>query len=645
MHASTLFQFSSFSSRLITYLVILLLGVLGLVFFSVNRSTYNNTRDVIDQNLELGLDVFNQLITERGDNFNTTMRALSSDFAFRTAYETSDYDTLLSVGDNLLARTENADILMMVDYDYLVVADSQRIYTSGEDFPWPWLLQAAEDNEKFETSSFILITETAFHVVAVPILTPLVEGWIIVGERLDADYVNSLKDIISTDVSILTLDERGSGIPLATTLSANQAQELQSEFNSFFVDGTGSGMLDLADEEFIALGTSLVNQPEISLTALVQQSLPAALAPYRLLEEQLILLFTLGLGISALMAMFLGKSVTSPVLKLAGKVQRIEGGDYSPDPPSLRSDEIGQLENSVNTMAEGLAEKEKVRDLLGKVVSKEIADELMNNQVELGGETRTATILFSDIREFTNLCEGRAPKNILALLNSYLSEMSAAIEDHRGVVDKYIGDAVMALFGVPLAGHQDPKNALNAALAMQERAITLNSRNKAAGLPMLHTGIGIHTGEVVAGNLGSTNRLNYTVIGDPVNLASRLESLTKQYGVNIIVSEETAHEQDGFVFRELDLVRVKGKAQPARIFELVGHKESVDQNQLDEIKAFENILSLYRKQQWPEAIEQVATLLEKKDLLLYRLFAERINTCIGTPPDENWDGVFTFESK
>jgi hypothetical protein len=120
MHASTLFQFSSFSSRLITYLVILLLGVLGLVFFSVNRSTYNNTRDVIDQNLELGLDVFNQLITERGDNFNTTMRALSSDFAFRTAYETSDYDTLLSVGDNLLARTENADILMMVDYDYLV---------------------------------------------------------------------------------------------------------------------------------------------------------------------------------------------------------------------------------------------------------------------------------------------------------------------------------------------------------------------------------------------------------------------------------------------------------------------------------------------------------------------------------------------
>jgi len=613
---------------------------------SVNRSTYNNTRDVIDQNLELGLDVFNQLITERGDNFNITMRALSSDFAFRTAYETSDYDTLISVSDNLLARAENADILMMVDYDYLVVADSQRYYSSGEDFPWPWLLQAAENNANFETSSFILIMDTAYHVVAVPILTPLVEGWIIVGERLDSHYVNSLKEIISTDVSILKLDERGSGIPVATTLRANQAQELEAEFNSFFSGGgTISGILVLADEEFVALGTSLVDQPEISLTALIQQSLPAALAPYRLLEEQLILLFTIGLGISALMAMFLGKSVTRPVLKLAGKVQKIEGGDYSPDPPSIRSDEIGRLENSVNTMAEGLAEKEKVRDLLGKVVSKEIADELMNKQIELGGETRTATILFSDIREFTNLCEGRAPENILELLNSYLSEMSAAIEDHRGVVDKYIGDAVMALFGVPLAGPQDPKNVLNAALAMQERAINLNRRNKAAGLPMLQTGIGIHTGEVVAGNLGSTNRLNYTVIGDPVNLSSRLESLTKQYGVDIIVSEESMRNQDTFIFRELDLVRVKGKAQPARIFELVGHKEGVNQAQIEGIKAFEHILSLYRNQQWSEAIEQLLILQEKKDLLLYRLFVERINTCRDISPDENWDGVFTFLSK
>ena len=192
MRLPALLQFSSFKTRLITYLLILLLSVLVLIFLSVNRSTYSNTRNVIDQNLKVGLDVFNVLIEERGENFKTTMRALSSDFAFRQAYQTSDSNTLLSVSDNLLLRTENADVLIMVDYDYLVVADSQRLLTAGSDFPWSWLLEQAEGDANYETSSFILINDTAYYVVAVPILTPLVDGWIIIGERLDTDYVSSL---------------------------------------------------------------------------------------------------------------------------------------------------------------------------------------------------------------------------------------------------------------------------------------------------------------------------------------------------------------------------------------------------------------------------------------------------------------------
>ena len=642
---SSAIQFSSFNTRLITYLIILLLTVLSSVFLSVNRSTYNNTRVVIDQNLEVGLEVFSQLIDERSENFKATIRALSMDFAFRTAYENSDYETLLSVADNLLTRMKRADMLLMVDYDYLVVADSLRQYASGAEFPWPWLLEEADGNDNFETSSFIVLDNIAYHIVAVPILTPLVEGWVIVGERLDNEYTASLKEVINSDISILVGDDFVADRLIATTLTQDQAKALTSEFGVAFSVGGASDVLNLADEHFITLGTSLLNRSELTLTALVQQSLPDALAPYRQLEQQLIILFVMGLLVSVTMALLLGKSITRPVLKLASRVQKIERGDYSSDVASTRKDEIGHLENSVNNMATGLAEREKVRALLGKVVSREIAEELMNRPVALGGETRTATILFSDIRDFTSICEGRTPENILEMLNAYLSEVSVAIEDNKGVVDKYIGDAVMALFGVPVTGTSDTVNALTAALAMRDRVHDLNQDNRIKGLPLFFTGIGLHTGEVVAGNLGSANRMNYTVIGDTVNLASRLESLTKQYGVGILVSDETMRDQTAFVFRELDVVKVKGKAKPVRIFELVCRREIADEQLLQEITAFESALSSYRLRDWQAAQEKLRVLQRKQDLPLYKLFLERVDYCIASPPDPTWDGVFTFQSK
>ncbi len=645
MPAPFVLQFKSYSSRIITYLVILFLLILGTVFFSVNRSTYNNTRDVIDDSLDIGREVFIRLIDEREANFKVTFRALALDFAFRTAYNTGDFDTMLSVSENLLARTQNADMLMVVDYDYLMVADTLQLHAPETEFPWTYLLEDAEDDDNYETSSFILIGDVVYHIVAVPILTPLTDGWIIVGQRLDTDYVTSLKEILSSDVSIIELNQRGNGRPIATTLSPTQANELAVEFNLFSANAQATGMLDLADEEFVFLNTALVERPELKLIALIQQSLPDALAPYRELEQRLILLFTLGLCLSFGMAMFLGRSISKPVLSLVKRVNKIEQGDYSVSQSSKRNDEIGKLEISVDTMARGLAEKEKVRDLLGKVVSRDIADELMSGQVKLGGEIRIVTILFSDIRDFTTLCEGRAPEKILSLLNNYLTQVSAAIDEHHGVVDKYIGDAVMALFGAPVKSDSDTYNALAAALQINENVVSLNKINAEQNLPLLNTGIGLHTGQVVAGNLGSANRLNYTVIGDPVNLASRLESLTKTYGVNIIVSEETKNQGAGFIYRELDLVRVKGKVQPVRLYELIGLKENATPEIMDDVERFEEMLSCYRKQEWHSALKIIETIQKESATVLCQLFQERIETYQKSSPGPGWDGVFTFQSK
>ena len=639
-------QFSSFSSRIIAWLVLLLLVVLGTVFFSVNRSTYDNTRAVIDDNLAIGRDVFQRLIEEREDSFKITFRALALDYAFRTAYNTGDFNTMLSVSENLLGRTENADMLMVVDYDYRMVADTLRMYAPESDFPWPWLLEDAEQDAEFETTSFILMNGVAYHVVAVPILTPLVDGWILVGQRLDTNYVNSLKDIISSDVSIMAVAEDGSGRPVATTLPAAQAAELAGEYNRYSAGLEASGMLDLAGEDFVSLNSPLVTRPELNLVALIQQSLPQALAPYRQLEQRLIVLFALGLCLSAVMAMFLGRSVSRPVMSLVSRVGRIERGDYATTGVTPRTDEIGHLETSINNMATGLAEKEKVRDLLGKVVSREIAEELMSGEVKLGGETRIATILFSDIRDFTSLCEGRAPEQILELLNHYLSEVTTAIEDNKGVVDKYIGDAVMALFGAPVSSAQDVDNALAAALAMKARVDAINDDNRSRGLPQLKTGIGLHTGEVVAGNLGSANRLNYTVIGDAVNLASRLEALTKQYGADILVSQDTREQGPGYVYRELDMVRVKGKDKPVRIYELLGREGQVSPEAMAYSEAFGEALASYRRGEWDRAGECLRKLgsMHPEDTLC-RLFLQRIATCRRLPPETAWDGVYTFDTK
>jgi adenylate cyclase len=222
-------------------------------------------------------------------------------------------------------------------------------------------------------------------------------------------------------------------------------------------------------------------------------------------------------------------------------------------------------------MSDGLAERDRVRDLLGKVVSPEIAAQLLRAGIVLGGEEREVTILFSDLRNFTALSETLPPAAVLALLNRYLDRMSAVVEAHGGVIDKYIGDALMALFGAPLADPAAADHALDAALAMDASLRAFNAELAAEGRAPLAFGIGLNTARVVAGNMGSRRRLNYTVIGDGVNVAARLEDLTKTpaYRARILVGEATLRAaQIPRAVRPLGEVSVKGRAEPVRIFAL-----------------------------------------------------------------------------
>jgi adenylate cyclase len=265
-------------------------------------------------------------------------------------------------------------------------------------------------------------------------------------------------------------------------------------------------------------------------------------------------------------------------------------------------------------------------------------------KLELGGVKRELTILFSDIRGFTSLSEKMKPEELVPFLNEYLTAMTDIVLSSEGVVDKYIGDAIMAFWGAPIVQNDHAVRGAMTAVKMKRKLDELQESWSKSGKPRIDIGVGLNTGEVLVGNMGSKQRFDYTVIGDDVNLASRLEGLTKQYGVTILISESTRKKLgDTFTVRELDLVAVKGRTQPVRIYELVEESGKADQLAKNDIENFEIALSLYRSQQWDEAMS-VFESLAKTDKPS-AVFLERAKYLKEHPPGADWDGSFTAKEK
>lgn len=269
-------------------------------------------------------------------------------------------------------------------------------------------------------------------------------------------------------------------------------------------------------------------------------------------------------------ALLLARGIANPLVHLSRMAERVRAGNYGAQVAVTSQDEVGTLQDAFNLMVRGLDERERMRDLFGRAVSPEVADLFLSDQLELGGEIRQVTILFSDIRGFTSLSESLSPHQVIAFVNEYLDEMHEAIQGVGGIVHKLGGDSIMALFGAPVADPGSARVALRAALRMRARLAALNQRRRARGDVPLRIGIGINTGPVVAGGVGSEDRLEYTVLGDTVNLAARLESLTKDFPQHdILISEATLQalaDRDQVETVNLGEVKVKGKTESVRVF-------------------------------------------------------------------------------
>ena len=267
-------------------------------------------------------------------------------------------------------------------------------------------------------------------------------------------------------------------------------------------------------------------------------------------------------------------------------------------------------------------------------------------EINLDGEIKHMTVLFSDVRNFTTISESMEPKELTELINGFLTPITEVIHHQRGTIDKYMGDAVMAFWGAPLDDPQHALHALNAAMQMIERMHALREEFAARGWPEIKIGVGVNTGDMNVGNKGSEFRVDYTVLGDAVNLGSRLEGLTKTYGVDIIVGENTRYEVPEYEYRELDRVRVKGKDKPVAIFEPLGLLENVDKSVRKDLKRFHLGLKHYRSRHWDEAEREIFALSSMdKERRIYQIYLDRIMLYRENPPPDDWDGSFTHTTK
>lgn len=350
---------------------------------------------------------------------------------------------------------------------------------------------------------------------------------------------------------------------------------------------------------------------------------------------------------AALLALLLARSVARPVNEIAEAANRVARGELEVDVKVRGEDELGQLAAQFNRMIQGLKERARAADALGRYLSPHMAEQIIAARERLaqGGERRSLSVLFSDLAGFTALSEQVEPERLVQLLNAYLDRMVRVLGSHGAYVDKFEGDAIMAFWGAPIAADEHAARACEAALDMAKTARALSAEWSVSGLPPLHVRIGINTGEAVVGNVGSAQKLNYTAIGDEVNLTSRLEGLNKVYGTQIIASEAAVLACKGaVVFRELDLVRVMGRRKAVRIYEVVARVGAVSDAQLALLEPWGVAVGEYRAGRYAEAATRFQSFAAQGDEAA-RVLADRCKEFILRPPAPDWDGVFEVTHK
>jgi adenylate cyclase len=628
--------------RIVVFFVVLLMSVQLASFIFIRYAIEQTAQNALREELRAGARVFRRLLEQNSQQLVEATSVLTYDFGFREAIASRDSGTILSALRNHAGRI-NASGMTVVSLDGTIVADTLREGRAGSRYPFGDLVERARDLGR-TAGVRVMADGKPYQVIVVPVLAPLPIAWVAMSFVVDDKFARDLQRLTTSEVSFVQLGEAPR--MLATTLSLVRSDELLAAVPGIVENGRQGITARLGPDEFEVLATPLEDTGSLRIYAILQRSVAEGLAPYLMLQVVLLFLASLSLAITLAGSIRIARRITRPVSRLAAAAREVERGNYDVRVGVAGDDEIGELSRAFDGMVKGLAERNSMRDALGKVASSEVVTQLLQGQIELGGAEIVATVMFTDIRNYTVLCETLTPQQSLLLLNQFLTAISEVVEAHGGVVDKYLGDGVMALFGAPVTREDDAQRALECALGIRLRVEALGPTLAARGLPHPDIGIGINTSSVIAGNIGSPSRLNYTVLGDGVNLASRLEGLTKRYHVPIVVGSLTQEAVRGIVWRELDKVRVRGKTVAERIYEPLGRDGQVTPQDLARLARWNEALGAFRDRRFKQARAGFESLGDERGYVrLTSLYLGYLRNLAADPPGEDWDAAFTLYDK
>lgn len=556
-------RFRSFRSRILFYLLGLVALIQGGVLLVVDVANSLNARRLIDQGLEVTARQFQARIETRSHELTVAARLLSGDFAFKQVFATGDTGTMRSALENQRRRI-GADALVLISADGAGIMAHTLTKAGGASAePFALLIDRAAEADEAEASGFVLLNGIPFRMVTVPLLAPLPVAWIVVGFQVDDPFADALKEDSLSEVSLLLSDGRGNWSDFASTLPFELRQLLPSALGIGQRPLDRSFTLELAGGDYVTLITELDRRDGSAFSAVLQRSRDEALAPFSRLRLTLFVLTVVALAVSLLLGHIIARSVSRPVHRLAATAEQIEKGDYSQRVETRQVDEMGQLAASFNRMAAGLKEREFIRETFGKYVPESVAAAILRDRSALAPESRMATVLFTDLQGFTSLCETMAPEQVVTLLNQYFSLLVGIIDRHGGVVNQFQGDAMLVTYNVPVS---DPDHALSALRTALEIERVLEGHRFDGGRKLV-TRVGINSGTVVAGSVGAGDRLSYTVHGDTVNLAARLEALNKEFATRILISESTRQLiGDDFDLEEIGEIPIRGRSSPVPVY-------------------------------------------------------------------------------
>jgi class 3 adenylate cyclase len=476
-----------------------------------------------------------------------------------------------------------------------------------------------------------------------------VHGAVIAGRRLGADLLRRLREISGLDVALVAGDA-----VVVSTLADGAARALGERLGALPApsgpEPGSAAELELGGERFLAAHAEVVSgSSDAGARFVLLGSLEADLARLAAVERSLAAIGGLVLAVAVGVAFALARGMTRPVAVLGEAARRVGAGELDVAVDVRTGDELEELGAAFGRMVAGLRERDRIRRSFERHVSPAVAAAILRDPglAPTAGERREVTFLFVDVGGFSSLAESATPERVVALLNEYFDAVCAIVFETGGTVNELRGDGILAFWGAPVELPDHAARACEAALRCRDRLARLDAEWVARGLSPRRFRIGLHTGEVVVGEIGTRERAKYGAVGDAVNLASRLEAANKTYGTSILVSEATrVRAGDAFATRELDRVRVAGRETPVRIFELAGRASSVPEALSARQRRFEAALASYRARDFAGALAALRELwAEDPDDIPTRDLLARAELCCASPPPPEWDAVHELDAK